>query len=77
MEKTVKVIIKKVLKKRPIILKEKNKGNSLEKITYNQDCFECNEPGSLFVSAFLDNETMEVVKFDYQECSNCGWNQYS
>ena len=87
MEKTVKVIIKKVIKNKPIRIRsnngviykteEKKKGNSFEKITFNQDCFECNGSGSLFVAAFLDEVTMEVVKFDYQECSNCGWTQYS
>ncbi len=47
------------------------------KIDYKEDCFKCNGKDTLFVAAWLDTETQEIVKFINQECSCCGWNQES
>ena len=49
----------------------------MEKISWTEDCIECEKEHSLSVTAFVNIDTGEVLKFCEQECYACGWNQLS
>ena len=49
----------------------------MEKMSWTEDCIECEKEQTLSVTGFVDIDTGEVVKFHEQECHACGWNQVS
>ena len=57
--------------------KTKRKGKAMEKMSWTEDCIECEKEQALSVTAFVNMDTGEVVKFCEQECYACGWNQLS
>ena len=46
-------------------------------IDYKEDCFECNGIQTLYVLAWVNAMSGEIIEFILQECSACGWNQQS
>ena len=64
--------------KRPDLHHNHPKNRSMvEQIEFFEDCIECNETDGCYVRALMDMDEQEIVKFIYQECKHCGWNQYS
>ena len=49
----------------------------IDQVEYTEDCIQCNETDGCYVRALMDMDEQEIVKFIYQECKHCGWNQYS
>ena len=42
-----------------------------------EDCFNCEESNSLYVKSLIDFDSGELIKYIYQECKHCGFNQES
>ena len=57
--------------------KVNQKGKAMEKMSWTEDCIECEKEQTLSVTGFVDVDTGEVLKFCEQECYACGWNQLS
>ena len=49
----------------------------IDQVEYTEDCISCDKKDSLDVTCLMDLDSGDIVKFIYQECKECGWNQYS